>query len=54
MVDALTRRYGSFGVARIGGADGAIARCAATPARSSFGAIEALGRAIEGALGAAR
>ena len=50
VLEALTRRYGTFGVAAIGGSDGVIERLRGEP-RSSFGAIEALGRAIEGALG---
>lgn len=54
VIEALTRRYGSFGVAAIGGGDGVIETLRSGPARSSFGAIEALGRAIEAALGAAR
>jgi len=54
VIDALTRRYGSFGVARIGGADAVLDLLRSEPARSSFGAIEALGRTIEGALGPAR
>lgn len=51
VIDALTRRYGSFGVAAIGGGDGVTLTLRSGPARSSFGAIEALGRAIEAALG---
>jgi LAO/AO transport system kinase len=54
VVEALTRRYGTFGIASIGGDDGVIERLRGAPAQSSFGAIEALGRAIEGALGAVR
>jgi LAO/AO transport system kinase len=54
VIDALTRRYGSFGVARIGGVDAVLELLRSEPARSSFGAIEALGRTIEGALGPAR
>ncbi len=53
VIDALTRRYGTFGVAAIGGADAVTLKLRGEPARSSFGAIEALGRAIEAALGAA-
>jgi LAO/AO transport system kinase len=51
VVDSLTRRYGSFGVSAIGGADAAIERMRSGPVRSSFGAIEALARIIESALG---
>jgi LAO/AO transport system kinase len=54
VIDALTRRYGTFGVAAIGGDDGVIESLRASAAQSSFGAIEALGRAIEAALRAAR
>jgi LAO/AO transport system kinase len=54
VVDALTRRYGSYGLARIGGSEGAIARMRSGPELGSFGAVEALARAIEGALGAPR
>ena len=54
VVDALTRRYGSFGVAAIGGSDGVTERLRSGAAGSSFGAIEALGRAIEAALNSRR
>jgi LAO/AO transport system kinase len=54
VIEALTRRYGSFGVAAIGGSDEVVARLRSGTARSSFGAVEALGRAIEATLGAAR
>ena len=47
-------RYGSFGLAKIGGSEGAIQRMRGDAALGSFGAIEALARAIEGALGATR
>jgi LAO/AO transport system kinase len=54
VIEALTRRYGSFGIARLGGGDGVTEQMRTGPARSSFGALEALGRAIEAALGATR
>ena len=54
VVDALTRRYGSYGIAQIGGAEAVIEALHGEPERSSFGAIEALGRTIESALGARR
>jgi LAO/AO transport system kinase len=54
VIDALTRRYGSYGLAKIGGNDGALARMRGDPELGSFGAVEALARAIEGALGASR
>jgi LAO/AO transport system kinase len=54
VVEALLRRYGSYGVARIGGADAVVEKLRSEPARSSFGAIEALGRTIEDALGTPR
>jgi LAO/AO transport system kinase len=53
VTDALTRRYGSFGLARIGGAERVSERLRGDPLPSSFGAIEELGRAIEIALGSA-
>src|SRR6185503_7007093 len=46
VIDALARRYGTFGVAAIGGDDGVVASRRGGVASSSFGAIEALGRAI--------
>ena len=52
VIEALTRRYGSFGIARLGGGDGVTEQMRTGPARSSFGALEVLGRAIEAALGA--
>jgi LAO/AO transport system kinase len=54
VIDALARRYGTHGVAAIGGEQALLDRLRSGPARSAFGAIEALGRAIEGALGSAR
>ncbi len=54
VIEALTRRYGTFGVAQIGGAGGVSEKLRSDGSRSSFGAIEALGRAIEAALGATR
>jgi len=52
VIDALTRRYGSFGLARIGGAEGVRAALRGDAGRGSFGAVERLGRAIEDALAA--
>ena len=54
VIEALARRYGSFGLERIGGAEWVIEQLRGDPARSSFGAIEELSRAIEVALGSAR
>ena len=52
VVDALARRYGSFGLAALGGPSGVRERVRAA-ASGSFGAIERLGREIESALAAA-
>jgi putative protein kinase ArgK-like GTPase of G3E family len=54
VLEALTRRYGTFGVASLGGSDGVLEQLRSEPARSSFGAVEVLGRAIESALGSPR
>jgi GTPase len=54
VIDALTRRYGSFGLARIGGSEGVIRLMRGDSELGSFGAVDALGRVIEGALGASR
>jgi LAO/AO transport system kinase len=54
VIEALTRRYGTFGVASLGGSEGVIERLRREPVLSSFGAVEALGRAIESALGTSR
>ena len=54
VLDALTRRYGSFGVERAGGQAGLLRRLHEDADESAFGAIERLGGAIEAALGATR
>jgi len=54
VIESLTRRYGTFGVAAIGGSEGVIEQLRSDPARSSFGAASALGHAIESALGSPR
>jgi LAO/AO transport system kinase len=51
VVEALTRRYGSYGLAALGGSEGVIERMRAVGQQGTFGVIDALGRAIEGALG---
>jgi LAO/AO transport system kinase len=48
---ALRRRYGSFGIGALGGADALRERLALAPDASGFGLIETLGEAIEAALG---
>jgi LAO/AO transport system kinase len=48
---ALLRRYGSFGIGALGGADALRERLALAPDGSGFGLIETLGEAIEAALG---
>lgn len=52
VLDALARRYGTFGLERVGGPDGVRRRLGADPGLTAFGAVERLGRAIEDALGA--
>jgi LAO/AO transport system kinase len=52
VLDALVRRYGSFGIERAGGSGEVLRRLREEPAASAFGAVERLGRAIEAALGA--
>jgi LAO/AO transport system kinase len=50
VLDALERRYGSFGLARLGGRDAARARVRERAQASSFALAEQLGREIEDAL----
>jgi hypothetical protein len=53
VVDALERRYGSYGIERVGGRD--VVRARADSARGAgFEITRALGREIEAALGSAR
>jgi LAO/AO transport system kinase len=54
VVDALARRYGSFGLATLGGVAGVRERLRAAPREGPFGAIDRLGAEIETALGAPR
>lgn len=46
----LAQRYGSYGMARLGGPDGIRARLRAEPTQSSFAAVVSLGAEIEDAL----
>jgi len=50
VLDALERRYGSFGLATLGGHDAALARVREGGGASSFALAERLGREIEDAL----
>jgi LAO/AO transport system kinase len=52
VIEALVQRYGSYGLATLGGVDGAREKLRTEPRDSPFGAIARLGRAIEDALGA--
>lgn len=52
VLDALARRYGTFGLERVGGSEGVLGRLRASPELGSFGAIERLGGEIEDALAA--
>jgi len=54
VLDALTRRYGTYGLERLRGADGVLERLRADPELTSFGAIERLGGDIESALAAGK
>lgn len=50
VLDALERRYGSHGIASLGGPEALAARVHESGAGSAFGLLEALGREIEEAL----
>ena len=50
VADALERRYGSYGVDRVGGREALCARVRGAPERSGFALVLALGREIEAAL----
>jgi LAO/AO transport system kinase len=50
VLEALLGRYGSFGLARLGGREGSRARMRARDGASSFALAEELGREIEAAL----
>jgi LAO/AO transport system kinase len=54
VIDALVRRYGTFGLAALGGAEGVRARFRAMSQTGSFGAVDRLGGEIETALAAPR
>jgi LAO/AO transport system kinase len=53
VLDALLRRYGSFGLERVGGAEAVRARVESEAARGGLAALRDLGREIERALRAA-